>query len=175
MAEFNEVMLQLQEMTNKQVKQYKCLFSESGNKQRAPNKINPANKKRRERKRIKHTKLLNAHLEANKEHIKNITTEQINLLGRGLKFIPTPVKKETQIWRQLSRDFDQFARRMRLQYIFQGEDNKPHPFHVKSTWVPPIQPSYCSRKLFRRKRLKFNLQNLRLQSPKITCHQLNIN
>jgi len=30
---------------------------------------------------------------------------------------------------------------MRLQYIFQGEDNEPHPFHVKSTWVPPIQPS----------------------------------
>ena len=28
MTKFNEVMSQLQEMTNKQVKQYKCLFSE---------------------------------------------------------------------------------------------------------------------------------------------------
>ena len=26
---------------------------------------------------------------------------------------------------------------MRLQYIFHGEENKPHPFHVKSHWEPP--------------------------------------
>ena len=26
---------------------------------------------------------------------------------------------------------------MRLQYIFHGEENKPHPFHVKSYWEPP--------------------------------------
>jgi len=62
MTEFNEVMLQLQEMTNKQ---HKCLLSESGNKQRAQNKTNTANKKRKERKRIKHTKLLSARFEAN--------------------------------------------------------------------------------------------------------------
>jgi len=30
---------------------------------------------------------------------------------------------------------------MRLQYIFYGEDNEPHPFHVKSNWMPPVQPS----------------------------------
>ena len=38
-------------------------------------------------------------------------------------------------------DFDQFSRRMRLQYIFNGENNEPHPFHVKSGWIPPVQPS----------------------------------
>ena len=35
----------------------------------------------------------------------------------------------------------QFARRMRLMYIFQGENNEPYPYHVKSTWEPPIQQS----------------------------------
>ena len=54
---------------------------------------------------------------ANKKHIKNLlneelTNDQINLLTKGFKFIPTPVTKQTQIRHQLLCDFDQFARRM---------------------------------------------------------------
>ena len=89
---------------------------------------------------------LNIQIEANRKHIKNLSNkelsnDQINLLAKGLKFIPTPVTKQSQIKRQILRDFDQFARRMRLMYIFHGQDNEPHPFHVKSTWEPPIQRS----------------------------------
>lgn len=81
-----------------------------------------------------------------KTHIKNLsnkelTNDQINLLAKGLKFIPTPATKQNQIRQQLLCDFDQFARRMRLIYIFRGEDKKTHPCHVKSTWIPPIQKS----------------------------------
>ena len=91
------------------------------------------------------TDRLHAQTEANKGHIKNLsnvelTTDQINLLAKGLKFIPTPKEKEIQIRRQFLKDFDQFSRRMRLQYIFNGENNEPHPFHVKSGWIPPVQP-----------------------------------
>ena len=50
-------------------------------------------------------------------------------------------KTIAQLKRQILRDFDQFARRMRLTYVFHGQDNEPHPFHVKSTWEPPIQRS----------------------------------
>ena len=70
-----------------------------------------------------------------------LTNDQTNLLAKGLKFIPTPKEEQIYIRRQLLKDFDLFARRMRLQYIFHGEDNEPHPFHVKSNWIPPIQPS----------------------------------
>ena len=42
---------------------------------------------------------------------------------------------------QLLRGFEQFARRMRFQYIFHGQNKEPHPFHVKSNWMPPVQPS----------------------------------
>ena len=63
------MMLQLREMRNQQVKQYKCLFSESNKKQIGQNKTKVANKRRKERKKIKHTKLLNARLEANKNHV----------------------------------------------------------------------------------------------------------
>ena len=33
-------------------------------------------------------------------------------------------------------DFEQFATRMRLQYIFHGNLKGKHPFHVKSSWIP---------------------------------------
>ena len=62
---------------------------------------------------------------SNKKHIKNLsnyalTTDQINLLSRGLKFIPMPSIAENRIKRQLLQDFENFARQMRLQFIFQG-------------------------------------------------------
>ena len=49
--------------------------------------------------------------------------------------------KEKQIRRQLISDFNQFARRMRLQYIYHDQNTEQHPFHVKSSWIPPIQRS----------------------------------
>ena len=61
--------------------------------------------------------------------------------GKEGKLIPTPVTEETKIRHQLLQDFEQFARRMRLQYIFHGQNKEPHPFHVKSNWIPPVQPS----------------------------------
>lgn len=44
----------------------------------------------------------NIQIDANKKHIKNLshkelTNNQINLLANGLKFIPTPITKQTQI------------------------------------------------------------------------------
>ena len=97
------------------------------------------------KKRIYNKKRL-GRLELRKQHIKNLsdtqlTAEQISLLSRGLKFIPTPVMKENQIRRQLLSDFNQFARRMRLQYIYHDQNTEQHPFHVKSSWIPPIQRS----------------------------------
>ena len=69
------------------------------------------------------------------------TNNQINVLTKELKFIPTPVTKKTQIRQQLLCDFDQFARRTRLVYIFRRQNNNPDPCHVKSAWKPPIQRS----------------------------------
>ena len=69
-----------------------------------------------------------------------LTDSQVNLLSRDLKFIPTPAKNETRIKQQLLRgDFKQFARRMRLLYIFSPKTREPHPFHVKSTWMHQVQ------------------------------------
>lgn len=70
-----------------------------------------------------------------------MTTDQINLLSEGLKFIQTPVLEENRIRQQLLLDFKQFARRMRLRYIVHNKESEQHPFYVKSNWEPPVQQS----------------------------------
>ena len=70
-----------------------------------------------------------------------MTTDQVNHLSRGLKFVPTPITNETALKKQMLKDFKDFARRMRLQFIYHGEDNNIHPFYVKSNWEPPVQKS----------------------------------
>ena len=69
------------------------------------------------------------------------TNDQINLLSCGLKFVPTPITNETALRKQLFTDFKDFARKMRLQFIYHGKDKNIHPFCVKSNWEPPVQQS----------------------------------
>lgn len=91
-----------------------------------------------------------------------LTDSQVSLLSRGLKFIPTPETNETKIRQQLLRDFEQFARRMRLLYIFHGQNREPHPFHVKSTWMPQVQHSVA---------LESYLENVKTQLAEIKITQ----
>ena len=70
---------------------------------------------------------------------KKLTDHETALLAKGLKFIPTPPVPASH--KSLLRDFQVFTRYMRLQYIFADSAGKPHPFHVKSNWQPPPQPS----------------------------------
>ena len=95
---------------------------------------------------------------------KNITDHEINLLSKGLKFIPTPLTKKQHIRRQLLQDFEQFARRMRLKYIFHGQNNKPHPYHVKSNWIPQVQPSVALESYL--EEVKLQLAEIKLSQPK---------
>ena len=86
------------------------------------------------------------------------------MLAKGLKFIPTPKENETQIRRHLLKDFENFARRMRLQYFFFGEDKEPHPFHVKSNWIPPVQKSVALESYL--EEVKVQLAEIQLTKPK---------
>ena len=62
------------------------------------------------------------------------------------------------------KDFDLFARRMRLKDIFHGKENKQHPFYVKSTWEPPIQQSVALETFL--EEVKFELANSPSKRPK---------
>ena len=139
------------EAENKQSETYAIVLSDPleireeriGNKQ---NNKAVKNRKRKERRNYQNKKHYQKTIESRKENIKNLsetqlTDEQITLLSRGFKFIPVPITRDNLITCQLLADFNEFARRMRLQYIFYGKENKPHPFYVKSNWNPPVQTS----------------------------------
>ena len=68
------------------------------------------------------------------------------------------------IRRQLLQDFNDFARRMRLRYIFHGKNEEPHSFHVKSNWEPPVQPSVALESYL--ERVTFQLAEIQISNPK---------
>jgi len=71
----------------------------------------------------------------------NFTDNKIKLLYKGLKFIPTAIVTKNKIRHRLLQDYNDFARRMSLKYIFHRQNKSIHPFYVKSNWEPPVQPS----------------------------------
>ena len=126
-------------------------------------------KKRRERKTQLQHDIAKKTMESKKAHIKNLsdydlTRDEINLLSRGLNYIPTPVTNDSHIWKTLLKDFAAFERRMRLQFIFHGRDKKPHPFHVKSNWEPPVQPSVALETYL--EEVKTQLAEIQISKPK---------
>ena len=142
MSKLNELkMMELEREQNKEVESYPRVLSVSANSpktKKGKNKRPISTKKRRDRKKTMQHDLAKKTMESKKAHIKNLsdydlTRDEINLLSRGLNYIPTPVTNESHIRKALLKDFATFARRMRLQFIFHGRDKKPHPFHVKSS------------------------------------------
>ena len=53
---------------------------------------------------------------------------------------------------------------MRLQYMYHGENNEPHPFHVKSNWNPPAQPSVTLESYL--EEVKLQLADIEIAKPK---------
>ena len=72
--------------------------------------------------------------------------------------------KENLIRSQLLADFNQFARRMRRQYIFHGEENEPHPFHVKLDWKPLVQLSVALETFL--EEVKLEVASIEFDKPK---------
>ena len=53
---------------------------------------------------------------------------------------------------------------MRLQYIFHGQNKEPHPFHVKSNWMPPVQQSIALESYL--ESVKTQLADITINKPK---------
>ena len=92
------------------------------------------------------------------------TDSQVSLLSRGLKFIPMPATNERKIKQQLFRDFEQFAMRIILLYIYHGQNIEPHPSHVKSTWISQIQHSVSLESYL--ENVKTQLAEIKIIKPK---------
>ena len=148
LEEVNATLYDLKEANNKTVETYTHVVSESGssNKDYGIRKRKFKNKKHPERRKKTHKDIRAMKTESNRKYIKNIfklelTDDQINLLSRGLKFVPMPITNKPALRKQRLTDFKDFARRMRLQFIYYGKDKNIHPFYVKSNWEPPVQQS----------------------------------
>ena len=61
-------------------------------------------------------------------------------------------------------DFEQFARRMRLQHMYYGTEKEQHPFYVKSNWNPPVQQSVALESYL--EEVKISLAEINLTKPK---------
>ena len=70
------------------------------------------------------------------------------------------------------RDLKQFTRTMCLKYIFHVQDKEPHPFHVKSNWMPPVQQSITPESYL--ESVKTQLADMRINKPKnnLSCNEM---
>ena len=156
---------------NKNVESYYSVFTEKPASISIPTKRQRLNKniRRKQRRNSMTQRRIAKQRESNEKYIKNLsdatlTDNQVSVISKGLKFIPTPVTNENNIRRQLLRDFEHFARRMRLQFIFHGQDKEPHPFHVKSNWIPPVQSSVALESYL--ENVKLALAEVKITKPK---------
>ena len=53
---------------------------------------------------------------------------------------------------------------MRLLYIFHGQNREPHPFYVKSTWMPQVQDSVALESYL--ENVKTQLAEIKITNPK---------
>ena len=75
-----------------------------------------------------------------------------------------PKSQKRGMRRNLLKDFNLLARRMRLKDIFHGKENTQHPFYLKSTWEPPVQQSVVLETFL--EEVKFELANGPSKRPK---------
>ena len=93
-----------------------------------------------------------------------MTRDKICILSKALKFTPLPVTNHRHIRFELLKDSNAFTRRMRLQYTFYGQDNEPHPFHVKSNWEPRVQSSVALETYL--EEVKIQLAEIKIVTPR---------
>ena len=110
-----------------------------------PKRYVPTSPKKRSLRRNSLNKLLTHNFRAQKQrYINNLTNQALSndefkFLSRALKIIPTPPVPSSN--KSLLKDFDHFARTMRLKYMFANRRKTPvHPFHTTRTELG------CSRK-----------------------------
>ena len=101
---------------NKNVESYYSVFTEKPASISIPTKRQRLNKNigRKQRRNSMTQRRIAKQRESNEKYIKNLsdatlTDNQVSVISKGLKFIPTLVTNENNIRRQLLRDFEHFA------------------------------------------------------------------
>ena len=71
---------------------------------------------------------------------KQLTDQQVLVLSKGLKFVPTPCNKNAL--KMVMESFNEFARKLRCKHYFsESKNSEIHPFRLKSGFSPePTSP-----------------------------------
>ncbi|CAC5422542.1 unnamed protein product [Mytilus coruscus] len=103
-------------------------------------------------------------IEKAREYVKIFTTEKIKddeilLLSKGLKYIPSPSTKFAKS--SIASDFKEFAKKLRCKYHFdKGDIFKRHPFLTKSGYEPELANNVIETYIFK---TKIEIDNLTIQ------------
>ena len=178
--EVNRILSQLNDSTeNKNCEKYscesvKCVTNSTGGPdtdrvKQSYTKTQRNTAKRRQRRKKSSNNIVSFQTTSGEKYIKNlsnkkITDAQIKLISHGLKFIPVNKLNKNRIRRQSLQDFETFARRMRLKYMFYGHNRNVHPFYVKSNWNPPVQRSVALESYL--EEVKLQLTKIQITKPK---------
>ncbi|CAG2219945.1 unnamed protein product [Mytilus edulis] len=82
--------------------------------------------------------------------LKKIKEDEILLLSKGLKYIPSPSTKFAKS--SIASDFNEFARKLRCKYHFdKGDIFKRHPFLTKSGYKPELANNAIETYIFKTK------------------------
>ena len=107
-------MSDLKKASNKDVSTYPGVLTDSFNgKERTLNTRKYLNNKHKHRKKLAKKSITKRDEEIKNTYIRNLcnlTTDQINVLSKGLRFIPSPHTNTDSVKKQILRDFNQFAR-----------------------------------------------------------------
>ena len=137
--------------------------------------ITKDHKQRSQRRKHLKTSLTYSNSAKNEKYIKNfskktLSDDKVKLLSRDFKSIPTPPVPSSN--KSLLKDFNNFARTMRLTYMF-ADINKTtsHPFHVKSSWQPSVQNSVALEKYLEETKLELDSVVFRPQNDNISANE----
>ena len=150
-------------------------MSSSDSKLSNPKRYVETSHKKRSHRQNSLTKQLTHHTRVqNERYIKNLSSQALTnnkvKLSRGLKFLPTPPVPSSN--KSLLKDFDHFARTMRLKYMFaKKQKTSAHPFHVKSTWQPPVQNLVALENYLEETKLKIASAIFRPQFDNISANE----
>ena len=164
------MMKSLEKSFNKTSESYACVLSDCKEQGAKVQKRKIRKKTQWEKKdnEVSHTEKNNKlKQKAYKEPLKlyfDKSPDKFTIKGAKVHSYAIYIIGENRIKQQLLQDFENFARRMRLQYIFQGQDNERQPFYVRSNWVPPVQPSFALETFL--EEVKVELADIQLSKPK---------
>ena len=122
------------------------------------------------RSKTKYSKKMQSKIKAASRHIMNLSSyelkkNEILILGKGMKFIPTP--KSNNAKNLLMKDVNEYIRKLRCRFhYFKSDERQLHPFYTQTGHTPPMANNSLEHYI---DKLKYNISEIQI------CHNKTVN